>query len=74
MRLGVNYLKSETIRDIMLTVKDGFLICPRCHVNKKVAKVDPDTTAHNMPVFCRSCKLEMKIDIVEGQCYPSRSQ
>lgn len=60
-----------------LTVKDGFLICPRCqesHLSKKIAKVNPDTTAHRLPVFCRTCKLELEIDIVEGQCFQSRSQ
>ena len=67
-------LKTASRCDIILTVKDGYLICPRCRVNRKVCKVDPDTTAHNLAVFCRNCKLELKVDIVEGQCYQSRSQ
>lgn len=67
-------MKNESERDIMLTVRDGYLVCPRCLVNRKVVKVDQDTTAHNLAVFCRSCKLELKIDIVEGQCFKSRSQ
>lgn len=62
---------------IGLTVKDGFLICPRCaaaHLTKKIARINLDTTAHRLPVFCRNCKLEIKIDIVEGQCFESRCQ
>lgn len=67
-------MKNTAERDIMLTVRDGYLVCPRCLVNRKVVKVDPDTTARNLAVFCRHCKLELKIDIVEGQCFKSRSQ
>ncbi len=67
-------LQSKTKCDTMLLVRDGYLICPRCRVNKKVCKITPDTTAHNMPVFCRKCKLEIKIDIDKGQCFESRSQ
>lgn len=69
-------MNSGAKRDrIPLTVRDGFLICPRCqesHLNKKIAKVNLDTTANRLPVFCRTCKLEIKIDIVEGQCFYSR--
>lgn len=67
-------MKNAAERDIMLTVRDGYLVCPRCLVNRKVVKVDPDTTARNLAVFCRTCKLQLKIDIVEGQCFESRSQ
>lgn len=69
---------SDAKRDrIALTVKDGFLICPRCqraHMSKKIARVNLDTTAHRLPVYCRNCKLEIKVDIVEGECFESRSQ
>lgn len=67
-------MKNTAERDIMLTVRGGYLVCPRCLVNRKVVKVDPDTTARNLAVFCRTCKLQLKIDIVEGQCFESRSQ
>lgn len=58
----------------ILTVRDGYLQCPVCKVNKKLMRVDPSTAAHNLRLFCRSCKSEIKVDIVEGQCYQSRSQ
>ena len=58
----------------MLTVRDGYLVCPRCLVNRTVVKVDQDTTAHNLAVFCRSCKQELKNDIVAGQSFQGRTQ
>lgn len=58
----------------VLSVRDGFLVCPRCRRNKKVIRISPDTAAINLAVYCRSCKSEIKIDIFEGQCYESRSQ
>ena len=67
-------LQSDSKCDMMLTVKDGFAICPRCRVNKKFCTVDPDTTAHRFRAFCRNCKLELKVDIVDGQCFQSRNQ
>nr|DAP81896.1 MAG TPA: cysteine-rich protein [Caudoviricetes sp.] len=57
-----------------LTVKDGFLQCPVCRQNKKVHRIDEDTKGVNIPVFCRFCKWELRIDISAGQCFPSRSQ
>lgn len=57
-----------------LTVKDGFLQCPTCRGNKKLLKVEPDTVAENLIVFCRFCKTEHRIDIRRGQCFKSRGQ
>ena len=58
----------------MLTVKDGFLICPNCRQNKRLMKINPDTVAHKVVVFCRACKAENIVDIDKGQCFESRSQ
>lgn len=55
-------------------MKDGFLVCPRCRRNKKVIRITPDTTAINLAVYCRYCKSEIRIDILEGQCFESQSQ
>lgn len=57
-----------------LTVVDGYLRCPTCRSNKRLLKIDPDTTATGLTVFCRFCKTEHKIDISKGQCFESRSQ
>lgn len=58
---------------IMLT-EDGFLICPRCRVNRRLLRVRPDTQARNVQLYCRTCKSEIVVDIVEGQCFESRGQ
>lgn len=58
----------------MLTVKDGYLVCPNCRRNKRLMKVNPDTVATRVVAFCRDCKTENIVDIDQGQCYESRSQ
>lgn len=59
---------------IMLTVKNGFLTCPTCRRNRHLLRVLPDTTAENLVVFCRDCKTEHRVEIINGQCFESRSQ
>lgn len=61
-------------KSAILTVKNGYLQCPVCRRNKRLHKIDPETTAKRLPVFCRDCKTELLIDINEGQCWMSRSQ
>lgn len=58
----------------MLTVKDGYLVCPTCRRNKRLMKINPDTVATRVVAFCRDCKTENIVDIDKGQCYESRSQ
>lgn len=58
----------------MLTVKDGYLECPRCRQNNRVMKIRPDTVARRAVAFCRRCKAEIIVDIDKGQCFESRSQ
>ena len=58
----------------MLTVKDGYLVCPICRQNKRMMKINPDTSAHRAVAYCRRCKAEIIVDIDEGQCFESRSQ
>ena len=69
-----NRLHSLDGYGILLATKDGYLVCPVCRVNKKLLRIDPRTAAHNLRIYCRSCKSEIMIDIVEGQCYQSRSR
>ena len=58
----------------MLTVKDGYLVCPVCRRNTHVMRIDPDTYGERVRAYCRSCKTELQIDIDKGQCYESRSR
>lgn len=57
-----------------LTVKDGWLQCPVCRRNRRLMRVLPETEGQNVPVYCRDCKTELKIDIHQGQCFESRSR
>lgn len=58
----------------MLTVKDGWLECPKCHRNKSLLQIAPDTLARNLTVYCRTCKTEHKVDIEKGQCFKSQGR
>ena len=58
----------------ILTVKNGYLVCPRCRLNTRVMKIAPTTFARNAVAFCRSCKWEGLVNIQEGQCFESQSQ
>ena len=58
----------------LLTVKDGYLVCPVCKQNKRVHQITLDMYCIKMPCFCRRCKAEFKADVKEGQCFESRSQ
>lgn len=58
----------------MLTVKDGYLVCPTCRRNKRLIQIQPDTKAERLRVYCRDCKTEHIVDIDRGQCFESRSQ
>lgn len=60
--------------DIMLTVRDGFLICPNCKQNKKLQVITPDMAGTDWPLYCRSCKHTTRVDVIDGQCYLSRSR
>ena len=56
-----------------LTLKDGWLLCPSCR-RRKILRVNPDTAACNLTVYCRACHTETVIDIVSGQCSRSQSR
>lgn len=57
----------------LLTVKEGYLVCPVCR-HKRLMKILPDTTATGVVAYCRYCKTENIVDIDRGQCFESRSR
>lgn len=61
-------------RGTLYMVRDGFLICPICGRNHKLLRIDPETRAKHLAVWCRDCKSEIILDIDQGQCFESRSQ
>ena len=67
-------LQTTQKRGKMLTVKDGWVTCPTCRRNRRMIQIKPDTAAHNLVVFCRTCKTEHIVDIVEGECFESRGR
>lgn len=75
----------ETKCGKMLTVrKGGFVVCPECErrkwlspswrVNRSLIRIDETTTAERLPVYCRSCQVEIKLDIQGLSCRESLSQ
>lgn len=67
-------MQHQEKRGRMLTVKDGYLTCPHCRRNQRLMKINPDTVAKRVVVYCRDCKTENIVDIDKGQCFESRSQ
>lgn len=60
-------------RRVKLQVDNGFLICPRCHRDRKIVKITPTTAAKNLEVMCKFCKFKFSIDIERGQSFESQS-
>ena len=56
-----------------IEVKNGWLTCPVCHRNKKLLRIDCNTEAKGLPVFCRDCRHESILDISRGQRVEHRS-
>lgn len=45
-----------------LIVRDGWLMCPVCG-KMKVLRLEAETTAHALPVYCRRCGQESIVNI-----------
>ena len=67
-------MQNQDTHGKMLTVRAGYLVCPVCHRNRRLAKIRSDTEGINSPVFGRDCNHEIIIDISRGQCFESRSR
>lgn len=63
----------KVVKDGKLTVKDGWIACPVCRRNKRLLRIEADTEAHGLPVYCRDCKAEVILDIARGQSVERRS-
>lgn len=59
---------------VKLLVKDGWVICPVCRRNHRLLRVDPETAAQNLPVYCRTCRTELILNIEKGQSVKRQSQ
>lgn len=56
-----------------LVVKDGWVTCPVCKRNHRLIRVEPETEARNLPIFCRDCKSTVIVNIDRGQSVERRS-
>ena len=65
-------LQNRTGYGKMLTVRDGFLRCPICC--RSLKKIDNMMILKNDIAYCRKCKKEFRIDVVEGQCFQSQGR
>ena len=61
----------STEKPAKLSIKDGWLKCPSCR--KRLLRVETDTAAKNLIVYCRNCKHSVTVDIHRGQCFESQS-
>ena len=59
-------------KPVKLDVVNGWLRCPFCR--KRLLRVEPDTAAKNLIVYCRDCRTETMVDIEKGQCFQSRGR
>lgn len=55
----------------LLTVRDGYLVCPVCRQNKKLKPIGPGEYAERCLIYCPKCKNRVTVNIVNGQCFES---
>lgn len=56
-----------------LTVTDGWVTCPVCKRNHRLIRVKPETEAKRLPVYCRTCRSEVILNIERGQSVKRQS-
>ncbi len=56
-----------------VNVKNGWVTCPVCKRNHRLLRVNKDTEAKGLPVYCRDCKTEVILNIGRGQSIECRS-
>lgn len=47
-----------------LSVKDGWISCPGC--GRHLLRIEPETEAKQLPVYCRGCRREIIVNIDRG--------
>ena len=59
------------VRSDPIVIKNGWLMCPQCG-KMKVLRLEAETTAHALPVYCRRCRQESIVNI-EPRLSPCRA-
>lgn len=65
-------MRSEEDR-ATLVPKDGWITCPVCRRNHRLLRITDTTEAHGLPVYCRTCRREIILDIARGQSVKRQS-
>lgn len=63
---GGKALQTE-VKTAKLNAKNGWLLCPRCG-RGKVLRLNPDTRARSLTVYCKICGKESIVNIDECLC------
>lgn len=56
-----------------LVIRDGWVTCPVCKRNHRLIRVEPETEAKGLPVYCRTCRSEIVLNIDRGQSVKRQS-
>lgn len=76
--------KPASCDKIRATVREGgWIVCPECErrhainpnwrVNRSLLRINRETSAAALPVYCRKCQTEIKLDIADGLSFESLS-
>ena len=57
-----------------LVVKNGWITCPVCQGNHSLLRIRDDTEARHLPVYCRTCRTELILNIDKGQSVQRQCQ
>lgn len=52
---------------------NGWITCPACRRNHRLLRISDETEAHDLPVYCRTCRTEIILDIARGQSVQRQS-
>lgn len=56
-----------------IVLKDGWITCPYCGRNHRLLRITDRTEAKALPVYCRTCRREIILDIDRGQSVKRQS-
>nr|DAO54892.1 MAG TPA: cysteine-rich protein [Caudoviricetes sp.] len=57
-----------------LSIKNGWISCPVCGRNHRLLRITDETEACSLPVYCRTCRSEIILNIAKGQSVKRQSQ